>query len=56
MHLPGLGKSTKDISASDLIWDFFQRHPKRERLSNPTLDLDSVASRRSLPLLKASTS
>ncbi|SIO27467.1 polyhydroxybutyrate depolymerase [Singulisphaera sp. GP187] len=27
--LPGLGKSTKDISASDLIWDFFQRHPKR---------------------------
>ncbi|WP_406694408.1 PHB depolymerase family esterase [Singulisphaera sp. Ch08] len=29
MLLPGLGKSTKDISASDLIWDFFQRHPKR---------------------------
>ncbi|AGA31222.1 extracellular catalytic domain type 1 short-chain-length polyhydroxyalkanoate depolymerase [Singulisphaera acidiphila] len=26
--LPGLGKSTKDISASDLIWEFFQRHPK----------------------------
>ena len=22
-----LGKSTKDISANDLIWDFFQRHP-----------------------------
>jgi polyhydroxybutyrate depolymerase len=22
-----LGKSTKDISANDLIWDFFQKHP-----------------------------
>lgn len=29
VHLPGLGKSTKDISASDLIWEFFQRHPMR---------------------------
>jgi polyhydroxybutyrate depolymerase len=27
--LPFLGKSTKDISANDLIWDFFQRHPMR---------------------------
>ncbi len=23
-----LGKSTKDISANDLMWDFFKRHPK----------------------------
>ena len=22
-----LGKSTRDISANDLIWDFFQKHP-----------------------------
>jgi polyhydroxybutyrate depolymerase len=22
-----LGKSTRDISANDLIWEFFQRHP-----------------------------
>jgi polyhydroxybutyrate depolymerase len=22
-----LGKSTKDVSANDLMWDFFQRHP-----------------------------
>jgi polyhydroxybutyrate depolymerase len=28
-RLPFLGKSTKDISANDLIWDFFQRHPMR---------------------------
>jgi polyhydroxybutyrate depolymerase len=25
--LPFLGKSTRDIAANDLIWDFFQRHP-----------------------------
>ncbi|HEX3659620.1 MAG TPA: PHB depolymerase family esterase [Pirellulales bacterium] len=24
-----LGKSTQDISANDLIWDFFQRHPMK---------------------------
>jgi polyhydroxybutyrate depolymerase len=24
-----LGKSTRDISANDLIWDFFQKHPMR---------------------------
>ena len=23
-----LGKSTRDIAANDLIWDFFQRHPR----------------------------
>ena len=22
-----IGKSTKDISANDLIWEFFERHP-----------------------------
>ena len=26
-RLAALGKSTKDISANDLMWDFFQRHP-----------------------------
>ena len=26
--LPTLGKSTLDISANDLIWEFFQKHPK----------------------------
>jgi len=25
--IPFLGKSTREISANDLIWDFFQRHP-----------------------------
>jgi polyhydroxybutyrate depolymerase len=24
-----IGKSTKDISANDLIWEFFQRHPMK---------------------------
>jgi polyhydroxybutyrate depolymerase len=24
-----IGKSTKNISASDLIWEFFQRHPMK---------------------------
>ena len=24
-----LGKSTKDISANDLMWDFFQKHPMK---------------------------
>lgn len=27
--IPFLGKSTRDISANDLIWDFFQKHPMR---------------------------
>jgi len=26
-RLSSLGKSTRDISANDLMWDFFQRHP-----------------------------
>ena len=26
-RLPLLGKSTRDISANDIIWDFFQKHP-----------------------------
>jgi len=26
-RLEALGKSTKDISANDLMWEFFQRHP-----------------------------
>jgi polyhydroxybutyrate depolymerase len=25
--MPWLGKTTQDISASDLMWDFFKRHP-----------------------------
>jgi polyhydroxybutyrate depolymerase len=28
-RLPLLGKSTRDISANDLIWEFFQKHPMR---------------------------
>jgi polyhydroxybutyrate depolymerase len=24
-----LGKSTKNISANDLIWEFFQKHPMK---------------------------
>jgi polyhydroxybutyrate depolymerase len=27
--IPFLGRSTRDISANDLIWDFFQKHPMR---------------------------
>ncbi|MBI4026017.1 MAG: hypothetical protein HY360_13610 [Verrucomicrobia bacterium] len=27
-RLPLLGKSTKDISANDLMWEFFKKHPK----------------------------
>jgi polyhydroxybutyrate depolymerase len=27
--VPFLGKSTKDISANDLIWEFFEKHPMR---------------------------
>ena len=30
-----LGKSTKNISANDLIWDFFQRHPTTGPMSQP---------------------
>jgi polyhydroxybutyrate depolymerase len=26
-RLASLGKSTRDISANDLMWEFFQRHP-----------------------------
>jgi polyhydroxybutyrate depolymerase len=26
---PHLGKSTKDISANDLMWEFFEKHPKK---------------------------
>jgi polyhydroxybutyrate depolymerase len=26
-RLASLGKTTRDISANDLMWDFFQRHP-----------------------------
>jgi poly(3-hydroxybutyrate) depolymerase len=26
-----LGKSTKDISANDLMWVFFQEHPKKSK-------------------------
>ncbi|MFN7840851.1 MAG: hypothetical protein ACK5N9_03925 [Pirellula sp.] len=26
--LPRLGESMKDISANDLMWDFFQRHAR----------------------------
>jgi polyhydroxybutyrate depolymerase len=28
MQLPWLGKTTKDISANDLIWEFFEKHPR----------------------------
>jgi polyhydroxybutyrate depolymerase len=28
-----LGKSTKNISANDLMWEFFQSHPMPENLS-----------------------
>jgi polyhydroxybutyrate depolymerase len=34
-----LGPSTKDISANDLMWEFFQRHPRAggaARLRIPT--------------------
>jgi polyhydroxybutyrate depolymerase len=27
--IPFLGKSTRDISANDVIWEFFERHPMR---------------------------
>ncbi len=27
--LPWLGKTTRDISANDLIWEFFQKHPMK---------------------------
>src|SRR5262249_35271441 len=26
-RVPFLGKTTRDISANDLIWEFFQKHP-----------------------------
>jgi polyhydroxybutyrate depolymerase len=29
-----LGKSTKNISANDVIWNFFQKHPMREEPAN----------------------
>ncbi len=27
--VPRLGKTTQDISANDLIWEFFQNHPMK---------------------------
>jgi polyhydroxybutyrate depolymerase len=27
--VPWLGKTTKDISANDLMWEFFQKHPMK---------------------------
>jgi polyhydroxybutyrate depolymerase len=27
--MPGLGATTRDISANDLMWEFFLRHPMR---------------------------
>ena len=27
--LPLLGKATKNVSAADLMWEFFQKHPKK---------------------------
>ncbi|AQQ09098.1 Haloalkane dehalogenase [Sedimentisphaera cyanobacteriorum] len=32
-----LGKSTKDISANDLMWEFFQKHPKKPSAGMPYL-------------------
>ena len=29
VNLPFLGKSTKNISANDLMWEFFKRHPMK---------------------------
>jgi len=29
--LPRFGKSTSDISANDMMWDFFQRHPRSKK-------------------------
>ena len=28
-RLKALGKSTKNISANDLMWEFFEKHPKK---------------------------
>ncbi len=31
-----LGKSTMDISANDMMWEFFQKHPRNRALKTPT--------------------
>lgn len=31
-------ESTKDISANDLMWDFFQRHPRSKGPNQSTKD------------------
>jgi polyhydroxybutyrate depolymerase len=36
--LSRLGDSTKDISANDLMWDFFQRHPRSKGPNQSTKD------------------
>jgi polyhydroxybutyrate depolymerase len=36
--LSRLGESTKDISANDLMWDFFQRHPRSKGPNQSTKD------------------
>jgi polyhydroxybutyrate depolymerase len=28
-----LGRATKDISANDLMWEFFQKHPMKPAVS-----------------------
>jgi len=27
--VPLLGRSTRDVAANDLIWEFFQKHPMK---------------------------
>ena len=35
MTLPLLGKATMNISANDVMWEFFQKHPMPAPASRP---------------------
>jgi polyhydroxybutyrate depolymerase len=47
-----LGKSTQDVSANDLIWDFFQRHPMKRAGATAPASLGARATTGAAPTLR----
>ncbi len=44
-----LGKSTKDISANDLMWEFFQKHPRQRPMEAATPQTPVIRARSESP-------
>ncbi|MGF1578310.1 MAG: PHB depolymerase family esterase [Gemmataceae bacterium] len=45
-----LGKSTMDISANDMMWEFFQKHPRKRTPKSNSAPAGKPGSRKSLPV------